>query len=492
MPGAQDEHGRIQWQVSSGVDTSFNRYYKARWEWWVQQADRLGLEGTGDQNERFTIAARLIHPSGKRPCLVCGQERDIGYFYANARLAKKLNKVVEAGVDGPFFKGQSIEQLIDAMVDIGSDDLVKAFAACFTDRLVDAGEALAVEPFVAARAKRSAWLSPGYMGDPPYRLDGLHDYCTFCRENSDPGRSRDNLRTYTHDRRAFEWWAEGDWAMADALFRSSGPGICDICGIDVPQVSPDHPGPLACGFKHMALFVPTCPRCNSSKNRRMRLDDVWLLIGYEDSAEVSVASAHVRAIWDSLKLDVKSDQDAERLSTLMRAAQDVYLRGLALLLEAGAVHEVVSGMRTGLAYNDYTFTDLDPSKLSFTSVEVSTRASTDVGRSKLARRSVRIAVESLREYQLKGIEGRRLHKVTSVAWSELEPRLRAALASYERSELDGAWASALAPGRQRDEMDADLATLMPGGVITALEPAGAIARNVLLDILQTEFVAMIE
>src|SRR5690606_37731233 len=98
--------------------------------------------------------------------------------------------------------------------------------------------------------------------------------CLGCRSKKDPGRSKENMRSYSHDRRAFEWWAQGDWMVADALYTSAGPGKCDICGKLVDRVSPDHPGPLACGFKHMPVFIPTCQRCNSAKNRRMRASDV--------------------------------------------------------------------------------------------------------------------------------------------------------------------------------------------------------------------------
>ncbi len=91
MPNATSA-GRVNWQVSSGRSTSFNEYYQPRWDWWAATADRLGLPGSGNENERFTIAARKIHPSGYRPCRLCGLERNVGYFYLNATLAKRLNR----------------------------------------------------------------------------------------------------------------------------------------------------------------------------------------------------------------------------------------------------------------------------------------------------------------------------------------------------------------------------------------------------------------
>lgn len=106
------------------------------------------------------------------------------------------------------------------------------------------------------------------MGDCPHRLDGIHDYCLRCRKKNDPGKSDENMRTYNHDRRAFMWWAEGDWKIADALYNSAGPGTCVNCGKTVKKISPDHVGPLACGFQQNSFFEPLCDRCNSAKNRR--------------------------------------------------------------------------------------------------------------------------------------------------------------------------------------------------------------------------------
>ncbi|MDA0376269.1 MAG: hypothetical protein O3A80_03095 [bacterium] len=125
---------------------------------------------------------------------------------------------------------------------------------------------------------RSNYLSPGYMCNPPDRLDGFHDYCNplGCREKHDPGRSRENLTSYLHDRRVFELWSEGDWVVADALYSLASAGECALCGKKVVKVSPDHIGPLSCGFQQLPFFTPTCRSCNSSKNRRMSKKDIKL------------------------------------------------------------------------------------------------------------------------------------------------------------------------------------------------------------------------
>ena len=93
MPNAVSSDGHVNWQVSSGKTTSFYKYYQERFNWWVKKADALGVEGSGNSNDRFSITARIIHPSGFRPCRLCGQKLNVGYFYVNYFLAKKWNTI---------------------------------------------------------------------------------------------------------------------------------------------------------------------------------------------------------------------------------------------------------------------------------------------------------------------------------------------------------------------------------------------------------------
>src|SRR5689334_6604225 len=93
MPNAVSD-GNINWQVSSGKTTAFYKDFLARFAWWVKKADQLRVPGKGNSNDRFSITARLIHPTGWRACLHCGKQRNVGYFYSNHIFAKSLNKRV--------------------------------------------------------------------------------------------------------------------------------------------------------------------------------------------------------------------------------------------------------------------------------------------------------------------------------------------------------------------------------------------------------------
>jgi Alw26I/Eco31I/Esp3I family type II restriction endonuclease len=446
MPGAVSEDGRINWQVSSGRSTSFHEYYDLRWQWWAFEADRHQVPGFGNSNSRFSVTARLIHPSGQRACRLCGEDRDIGYVYLNDRLARRLNKITGTG---QFVKWAHVDAALAAI------RVAPAIETTLVEVLPERGPyferwGMTGEAFEAARHVESNWLSPGYMANPPDRLDGFHDYCLYCRAANDPGRSEENLRSYAHDRRAFEYWAEGDWAMADALFNCAAAGVCVMCEREVDRVSPDHVGPLACGFKQMPLFVPTCQRCNSAKNRRMRLADVRLLVDFEVRTGESVASWHVRGLWDAQKHAVLTDEDAAELSTQLRGLQDLYLRTLYALLTHGHARFLSTLLHPEYAYFNHIFEDLDPSTFTYSRVRT-TRARVTAGRSSLAKRSVRIAFEELASYAQKPIAQRRLRANLIRVAGGLADAVLDRAAALPRSELDEYWIQATDPRWSTDE-----------------------------------------
>ena len=77
--------------------------FEGRFKWWVNKADELGIPGTGNSNDRLTIAARIIHPTKKKVCLVCGKEHYVGYMYMNANFAKSWNALT--GKRHAFLRG---------------------------------------------------------------------------------------------------------------------------------------------------------------------------------------------------------------------------------------------------------------------------------------------------------------------------------------------------------------------------------------------------
>jgi Alw26I/Eco31I/Esp3I family type II restriction endonuclease len=414
MPNAIDPSGKINWQVSSGETTSFNKYYDARGRWWIEKADQLGIPGTGKSKARFSITARLVHPTKLRPCYICGEVWNVGYMYLNAKLAKRWNKITKSL---EFHKNHSIIDASNLFQKLaGESALTAELKHLFPERVEHSPLPSVRQLFLNSGHIKTTWLSPGFMANPPDRFDGFHDYGLCCRSTKDPGRSKENLQSYIHDRRAFEWWAEGDWLAADRLFNQAGAGKCSICGKHQEKISPDHVGPLACGFKHIPFFEPLCNECNSSKNRRFTFNDVKRLVRYETGNSESAASWQVRSLWDASKAEITSDEGALLLSNLMRSLQDYYLRTLHTLFENGLSFLLVSFLSPKNAYYDVVFQGLNSSTLQYESYEKT--AHETKSRRSLAARSVRIAFEELVNYAGKELEDRKLKKVYNVAWEQ--------------------------------------------------------------------------
>jgi len=451
MPGAFTADGKPFWQVSSGKTTSFYHFYEARRDWWTAKADELGLPGVGQENDRWTIAARKIHPEGYRDCLICGEKKNVGYFYLNAPVANRLNKNFKKLIVQPL---QPIGNVLAILAtELKPPQLKKLLSSMFPERQnYFLKFRYTVTAFEKSNYLRTHWLSPGFMGNPPYRFDGLHDYCTACRKSNDPGRSDENMQSYNHDRRAFEWWAEGNWALADALYNSAGPGFCNLCSPPKPlkKVSPDHIGPLACGFKHHPYFRPTCTFHNSSKQARMRVQDVKDLITYELSTGESPASWHVRPLWDHLKGSVYTSKQAVELSAIMRAMQDLYLRCLFGLFESGHVRFLRTLLHPEYALWTYTFTDLNTSELTFTGVRES--GTDNKSRRSLRARTVRIAFAELVNYVKKEVPERRIRQIFSVQHPEVVAAI-VAEANKDNSEIiDKKWAAAVGEAQSNPDI----------------------------------------
>lgn len=438
MPGALSADGKPVWQVSSSKKTSFGLFYEARRDWWTRKADSLGIPGRDGDNDRWTVAARTIHPTGYRPCLICGLEKNIGYFYLSKHGARKICRVVRG------FKALAGESIADVARRLGEGlpaiECIRLAEHLFPERSIHINShGFSSATFELTRALPSSWLSPGFMGNPPYRFDGLHDYCTACRKGNDPGRADENMRTYAVDRRAFEWWSDGNWALADALYNLAGPGECLLCVPPrrIKRVSPDHIGPLACGFKHVAFFRPTCRKCNSAKNRRMSADDVALLIAREKSSGEPAAGWHIQCLWDRLKYDADDNSKAERLSTYLRGMQDVYLRTLNALMIGGHARLLRTLLHPECALESFEFTGLDRATLTFDGV---TTIPTETSfRRRQRARVVRIAFESLAGYASKPIDRRRICEPFRSQCAEIVAHVGKIAACAVAHPLDRPW-----------------------------------------------------
>jgi Alw26I/Eco31I/Esp3I family type II restriction endonuclease len=450
MPNAIGGDGRINWQVSSGKSTSFYKDYLARRDWWIAKADALGLPGTENGQERFTLAARLINPTGYRPCRLCGEARNVGYFYLSFQGVRAFHRVAP---NISLRKLMPVTEALDSMTSEQRDRV----AALFPDRAAAFAKwGVSGRAFEETNHLRSLLLSPGFMANPPDRLDGFHDYCSVtCRAKQDPGRSVLNMRSYTKDRRAFEYWAEGDWNLAQDLYNQAGPGQCRVCGDELERVSPDHVGPLSCGFAQIPLFEPLCGSHNSSKQRRLTADDVRRLVAYEQRTGASVMSWYSRSFWDAAKARATSKTGAVALSNVLRARQDIYLRCLEVLRQAGQYVFLRSLLMPECALNSYTFKGLNRGTFEFDSIITMPERTNQ--RASLARRSVRIALESLIDYSAKpSFNRKKARDLDAQVANALRDHLgvRPDLLVIPGNEAWGNVAALLSAGASADEIEA--------------------------------------
>ena len=253
-------------------------------------------------------------------------------------------------------------------------------------------------------------LSPGAMSNAPDRLDGFHTFNRCCRSTADKGRSKENLASYSTDRRAFENWSDGNWITANKLmgFISSNPSMKkEHCaneengGHHPRPCSADHIGPISLGFCHRPEFQFLCKPCNSAKNNRMYYTDVLHLIEVEKGGE-TVATWYADPIWQKCKGKVTDKESALRLSRVMRDNRNVAMMLLADFIDRNEFLFLFTLLN--LEYADYDY-DIIPgtTKIShqIVTVDFSQKASTLRYVNIQKTRKIRVAFSSLSEYAKK-------------------------------------------------------------------------------------------
>ncbi len=238
-------------------------------------------------------------------------------------------------------------------------------------------------------------LSPGAMSNAPDRLDGYHSYNLCCRSKQDTGRHKSNLARYGEDRRAYENWSDGDWKAASWLMKE----------FQKHGVSPDHLGPISLGFKHRPKFRPLTQSANSARNNRMTYEDILLLI--KDEKDEEVISAHSKALWNLLKNRVKNDDDALRLSKLMRENMHFILSIFSYIAKRGYKNFLIKNfLHPEYANYSIKFDGFDP-KTGYYKEMIKTEGNKKQYKNN-AIRYIRISFESLLQYSTK--ENRHLKK----------------------------------------------------------------------------------
>jgi Alw26I/Eco31I/Esp3I family type II restriction endonuclease len=425
MPDAIDDQGQIRWNAPSNRPPGrWQDLRDRRLVWWQGKAEEIGIETRG---EWISKVAKAIHPFKEKPCQTCGRVMSLDYVYPTKNTLQKLNRALPESEQFIYEDFLTVYEIVPALVKKMGPEAYQALISIFPALVnIQKTEEAFIRSFsedivpLSPRGK----LSPGAMSNAPDRLDGFHTYNLCCRNKQDTGRTAENLRTYSDDRRAFEYWCEGDWAAANLLMTLAGIGPCPECE-RVDQMSADHIGPISLGFAHTPWFKPLCSSCNSSKGNRLSHADVLALIAREETGS-HVASFQVKALWDALKHKVSNDSEATKLSKLLRINQHYFLLLLSEIYDSGHPEMLLTLLSPELAEEKIEFVDLNPLDFSFKEIRRSKRGDT-YSRSKAAR-MIRIAFDSLDDYASK--EKRNIQAVPG----EVETSLREAVTEALKTE----------------------------------------------------------
>jgi Alw26I/Eco31I/Esp3I family type II restriction endonuclease len=445
MPAAIGEQNQILWMAPSGRKKGSQNWnlHSLRKHWWAQKADELGILKTG---KWISKVAKQIHPFGEKPCQTCGNVLKIAYVYPTRKTIDYINRLMGSESQFEYTDFLTIYEIAQhAFATVGKEAYL-AFEKLFPKLK---GLQHTVEDFLqvlerdVVSEEPHGKLSPGSMSNAPDRLDGFHTYNLCCRDSQDTGRTSTNLSTYNLDRRAFEHWAEGDWATADFLMTQAAEATCPSCGKLLPMTA-DHIGPISLGFQHRARFKPLCSSCNSAKSNRMTFSDVQTLLQDENDGQ-AVMSWQGKILWDTCKNSIKNDKDARVLSSLLRVNQDHFIRLLYSVFRLGYADILLSLLSPEYSGRRAKFAGLNPADFTFTSVEYEDRQDT-YARSK-ATRLIRIAFDSLHEYTSKTKRNLKVLPPEKLAevWQEVTESLNSCPHHPLRAELIEVLTSEVSP-----------------------------------------------
>lgn len=405
MPDALKEGGKIQWEAPS--NRSGGRYqftHNKRRDWWKAKAESVGIDTTKDQ--WISRTAKQIHPFGEKPCKRCGEVMTIAYVYPQASLIKRFKKYF--GENFEISKLEPIHNVIQRANDLDSGTLYSSLKKILGTKDIDVpvfnGNIDEVISWLDNDyiSKEPSVLSPGVMSNAPDRFDGFHSFNRCCRGKADTGRHAENLRSYTTDRRVFEFWSEGDWISADRLMGLVKSVLRKERNADGGGGAPtaDHVGPLSLGFCHRPEFKLLSKAANSAKNNRMSLSDVLFLIDREEEG-VSVASWYAKPLWNNRKNCIDNDEKALRLSKMLRDNQRNAMKVLCQIFDSENYAFLVYLLELSYADRRIEFENLRSVEFITTYDRIIEVPRTTKYSSEQKARRIRIGFEALRTYREK-------------------------------------------------------------------------------------------
>ncbi|WP_306641338.1 Alw26I/Eco31I/Esp3I family type II restriction endonuclease [Sanyastnella coralliicola] len=419
MPDAVKDDGKIQWEAPSNRSGGkYQHTHQKRRDWWTNKAKSLGIDPSSDK--WISKTAKSIHPTGEKPCKRCGIVLRIAYVYPQSMMIKRFKRIFDDDFEvSPI---EPIDELLQRAFDIYGEDLIdKAPAILRTSAITPPKfkdiEALLLWVEDEYVPREPSLLSPGAMSNAPDRFDGFHSFNRCCRSKADKGRSSANLKSYSTDRRVFEYWSEGDWIAADRLMGLVRSVMSKEENADGGEGAPtaDHIGPISLGFCHRPKFRLLSKEANSAKNNRMTLQDVKDLIE-DQNRGVQVVSWYAKDVWAILQEKVHSEETSLRLSKIMRDNQRNAMVLLSKLFEKRQIYLLTILLELEFADFKVSFPGLRAENYitTFDSIEKEPRDNKYALEQKARR--FRIGFEALRSYREK--ENRHLFIIDEASMDE--------------------------------------------------------------------------
>ncbi|MFI3167098.1 MAG: Alw26I/Eco31I/Esp3I family type II restriction endonuclease [Bacillota bacterium] len=281
LPIEKSKDGTYRWVTTKKTDIG-----KKRIAWCEERARELGLpirEGV------YAKVMRAVHPTKVKVCQTCGREMSIMYLYPTKNFIKAIDKEFGYTIEPLDDIGSSWDKLINAGMEEGK---IKAFFLKKLDEFMpldSSKDNIIKQMEYESRELGKKNLSPGAMSNFPDRYDGFHTYNLCCRGSQDKGRSAENLKSYTKDRRAYEYWSDGNIAAANQFMGSTF----------FKGISADHVGPISLGFVHDPRYLrPITGSENSTKRDRLSFNDVLEIIKIQENTHVMPMSWFSKNIWE--------------------------------------------------------------------------------------------------------------------------------------------------------------------------------------------------
>jgi Alw26I/Eco31I/Esp3I family type II restriction endonuclease len=475
MPDAVNGDGKIQWEAPSNRSGGQFQYtHQKRRDWWQQKAMETGIDPSSDK--WISRTAKTIHPTGEKPCKRCGTVLRLAYAYPNSRLLIRLNNAFDDGfADSPL---EPIDEIIQRAVDLQGPDAINMFAKIlstpaltvplFGDDL-DGLLSWVEDVYIPSE---SSLLSPGAMSNAPDRFDGFHSFNLCCRGSADTGRAADNLKSYSTDRRVFEFWSDGDWIAADRMMGLVRTVFRSEQNADGGEGAPsaDHIGPVSLGFCHTPVFRLLSRAANSARNNRMTFGDVKLLLSAEEKG-ASLCSWYAQHLWDLRKDSVDTDEKALRLSKLLRDNQRNAMLLLSYLFEQGQYIFLIYLLSLDQADFNISFNNLRVENFQTVYDDIVREARNTKYAVEQKARRLRIGFEALRSYPLR--VNRHMFAVESPEISEAMDEIIKSLNKHAEiyAPINETIKTVLFPedGIISEEALRELITSLPKGIIPELE-----------------------